>query len=60
VITVQIPSEGPLYLALWRFRHVDESLPKAAIRALEEKFIPRAPVPAAPLLSFVEVIDENS
>ena len=61
MITIKIPSEGPLYLALWRYRKVDEPLPKAAVRALEERFVSKpikgSAVQGRPLLSYVEVID---
>ena len=58
MITIELPDEGPLYLALWRSRKVEEPLPKAAVRALEERFHLRPVRPNdKPLLTWVGVLD---
>lgn len=59
MITIQLPTSGPLYEALWRFRKRDESVPSAALRAISERVLERRvarPQPDKPLLSFVEVL----
>lgn len=57
MITIHLPESGPLYDAVWFARKVDESVPRCAVRLLAERLLPRPPVPAAPLLSWVEVVD---
>ena len=50
-------NHAPLYMALWRARKPDEPMANTALRLLKERLLPRPPVPAAPILSFVEVLD---